>query len=442
MKRSSQFYKPKDYVEQLVFDPLPGKMVTRWCIGLMILLVLTLVLPWTQTVRASGKLTTLRPQDRPQEIHSIIAGRIEEWYVQEGQFVHRGDTIVRLSETKEKFLDTALIERIQEQVAAKEGSQSSITLKIEALKRQIGALQTSRELSRNKAENKLRQAQFKIVADSSDLVASMADYEIASVQLLRADSLLRKGLISMVDHERRKLKVQESNAKRISLENKLLAARNEMLNASIEISSIEAEYLDKVSKAESDMNSTLSYLYETEGELSKMNNEYVSMQLRRGFYMVTAPQDGYVVQARVQGVGETVKEGDVIITIVPNKPQLAVELYVEAMDIPLLKVGQNVRLQFDGWPALVFSGWPSTSFGTFGGKVAVIDNMDTKGRYRILVVPDSEDVAWPEQVRMGSGARGWLLLKDVAAGYEIWRQINGFPPEYTGETSQKEIKEK
>ncbi|MGL4599488.1 MAG: HlyD family secretion protein, partial [Bacteroidia bacterium] len=391
MKRSSSFYKPKDYAEQLIFDPLPGKMVTRWCIGLMILLLLTLALPWTQTVGASGKLTTLRPQDRPQEIHSVIAGRIEEWYVQEGQFVKRGDTIVRLSETKEKFLDTALIDRIKEQVAAKEGSQSSITLKIDALKRQIGALQTSRVLSMSKAENKLRQAQFKIAADSSDLVAAMTDFEIASAQLLRADSLLRKGLISMVDHERRKLKVQESNAKRISLENKLLGARNEMLNASIEISSIEAEYLDKVSKAESDMNSTLSYLYETEGELSKMNNEYVNMQLRRGFYMVTAPQDGYVVQARVQGVGETVKEGDVIITIVPNKPQLAVELYVEAMDIPLLKTGQHVRLQFDGWPALVFSGWPGTSFGTFGGRVAVIDNMDTKGRYRILVVPDTAD---------------------------------------------------
>ncbi|MGL4596452.1 MAG: biotin attachment protein, partial [Bacteroidia bacterium] len=79
---------------------------------------------------------------------------------------------------------------------------------------------------------------------------------------------------------------------------------------------------------------------------------------------------------------------------------------------------------------------------TFGGRVAVIDNMDTKGRYRILVVPDTADVVWPEQIRMGSGARGWLLLNDVSAGYEIWRQINGFPPEYTGETTPKEIKEK
>jgi hypothetical protein len=31
---------------------------------------------------------------------------------------------------------------------------------------------------------------------------------------------------------------------------------------------------------------------------------------------------------------------------------------------------------------------------------------------------------------MGGGANGIALLKDVPIYYELWRNINGFPPEY------------
>jgi hypothetical protein len=102
------------------------------------------------------------------------------------------------------------------------------------------------------------------------------------------------------------------------------------------------------------------------------------------------------------------------------------------MDIPLLRVGRRVRLQFDGWPALVFSGWPGTSFGTFGGVVAVIDNIDSQGQYRILVTPDPAHEAWPKLLRVGSGVYGWALLDNVPIWYELWRQVNGFPPDYVG----------
>jgi hypothetical protein len=70
--------------------------------------------------------------------------------------------------------------------------------------------------------------------------------------------------------------------------------------------------------------------------------------------------------------------------------------------------------------------------------VKVIDRIDTKGKYRILVVPDPADEPWPEQVRVGSGAYGWALLKDVPIWYEMWRQLNGFPPDYMGDAKQPE----
>ena len=58
-------------------------------------------IPWTQNIRARGNVTTLKPDQRPQTIHSVIAGRIEKWFVQEGDFVEKGDTILFISEVKE-----------------------------------------------------------------------------------------------------------------------------------------------------------------------------------------------------------------------------------------------------------------------------------------------------------------------------------------------------
>jgi len=47
-----------------------------------------------------------------------------------------------------------------------------------------------------------------------------------------------------------------------------------------------------------------------------------------------------------------------------------------------------------------------------------------------LVAEDVNDKPWPKLLRMGGGANGIALLKDVPIYYELWRNINGFPPEY------------
>ena len=52
------------------------------------------------------------------------------------------------------------------------------------------------------------------------------------------------------------------------------------------------------------------------------------------------------------------------------------------------------------------------------------------GKYRMLVAEDPDDHPWPEELRPGSGAMTLTLLKDVPIWYELWRQFNGFPPDY------------
>ena len=166
------------------------------------------------------------------------------------------------------------------------------------------------------------------------------------------------------------------------------------------------------------------------------------MQIRNEQYQVIAPQDGYVVRALQAGLGETIKEGEAVVTIMPSESDIAVEMYVRAMDVPLLSQGREVRIEFDGWPALQFSGWPSASVGTFGGRVQVIDYVNSKGgEFRILVTPDEKDEPWPKQLRQGSGIKGWVMLDDVPVWYELWRQLNGFPPSLYEEPLEEKMSE-
>ncbi len=415
---------------------------------LIILFFIVLFLPWTQNIRARGSVTALNPGQRPQNIHSAIAGRIEKWYINEGQNVAKGDTIVFISEIKDAYFDPELIKRTENLLKNKQLSVVSYQDKVQALDNQIQALERLLSLKLNQAKNKLEQAKLKISTDSMDLIAAKRAYEIAEEQLIRMEKLYQDGIKSLTDLETRKIKVQDTKAKMIYEENNFQSTVNDYLNAQIEITSIQNDYRDKLSKAQSDRFSALSALYETENEVTKLQNTLTNYTVRRGLYFITAPQDGFISRAITLGVGQTLKEGEIIATIVPNNFQVAAEIYIEPLDLPLVQPGQHARLIFDGWPNIVFSGWPNVSQGTYGATVFAVDNnISPNGKFRVLLVPDTTDVDWPNAVRMGSGVVGMALLKNVPVWYEIWRQFNGFPPDYYiesagGEKEKEEKKEK
>jgi len=408
-----------------------GVVLKKVLIGLFSFLFVLMFLPWTQNIRSNGKLTALRPDQRPQTVQAIIDGRIEKWFVQEGDHVQKGDTILHISEIKAEYLDPDLLKRTDKQLKAKESTADSYRDKVTALEKQIDALQRTAKLKISQAENKRTQAEFKVQSDSMDLIAAETNATIAEKQYQRLENLYNDGLKSLTDLENRKNKMQMASAKLISAQNKLLTSRNELLNAQIHLRTVSVEYEKDIAKAESDKFTALSALFDTEGAVNKLKNTYSNYIIRNGMYYILAPQSGYITKAIKTGLGENIKEGTPLLSIMPENYDLAVELYVEPIDLPLIEKGQDVRIQFDGWPAIVFSGWPNTSYGTYGGRVFAIDRfISDNGKFRVLVVPDPNDHAWPDALRIGGGTNNMMLLKDVAIWYELWRQINGFPPDY------------
>lgn len=407
--------------------------------------VIVLFLPWTQNISGSGSVTTLKPNQRPQTIQSVISGRIEKWYVKEGDFVQKGDTIMFISEIKEDYFDPNLVQNTKNQMTAKKSALESYSSKVGVLSTQIQSIENERKLKTEQANNKIKQAVFKIKSDSIDLVAVKTQVKIANIQFARATQLNKEGLKPMTDVEEKRLKLQEVDAKIITQENKLLTSKNEYINAKVEINRIDAEYSEKVAKAKSDQFTALSNQFDTEAQVNKLKNQYANYSIRNGLYYIKAAQNGYVNRAIQAGIGETIKEGTPIATIMPSSYDVAVETFVNPVDLPLIKKGEKIRVWFDGWPTIVFSGWPDMSYGTFGGQIVAIENfISDNGKFRVLIAPDPLEDKWPSQVRVGSGAQTIALLNTVPVWFEIWRVLNGFPPDYykTNAESSKESKEK
>jgi multidrug resistance efflux pump len=407
------------------------KILNKIILYVSIIGVIILFLPWTQNISGSGAVTTLKPNQRPQTIQSAIAGRIEKWYVQEGDFVKKGDTILFISEIKEDYFDPNLVQNTKSQVDAKRLAGESYGGKVTSLSAQINAIENERVLKLQQAQNKIRQGILKVQSDSMDLEAVKTQIKIANTQFNRSVTLNKEGLKPLTDVEEKRLKLQEVEAKIITQENKLLASKNELINTKVEINRISAEYAEKSSKARSDQFTALSSQYDTEAQVNKLQNQYVNYQIRNGMYYIKAPQDGYVNRAIQSGLGETIKEGTQIVSIMPAKYDIAVETYVSPTDLPLIHKGEKVRIWFDGWPTIVFSGWPNMSYGTFGGKIVAIENfISPNGKFRVLIAPDEKEDAWPKQISIGSGAQTLALLDNVPIWFELWRTLNGFPPNY------------
>ncbi|GER58068.1 HlyD family secretion protein [Patiriisocius marinus] len=420
-----------------VFKSKYNNLFSRFLGVFAIIVIIILFLPWTQNVSGNGFVTTLTPDQRPQTIQSPIPGRLEKWFVKEGDFVTKGDTILFISEIKTEYQDPRLVERTNQQRDAKSRSVGSYKEKIKALENQVGALTNERQLKLSQAQNKLKQSRYKVKSDSIDFQAAKTNLEIAQRQFDRTVTLQNEGLKAMTDVESKRLKLQETQAKLIGQENKLLASKNEIINAQLEINRISAEYADKISKSRSDRFTAESNQFEAEAQVSKLENQSANYEIRNAMYYITAPQNGYINKAIKGGLGETFKEGERLVGIMPSNYDLAVETFVDPIDLPLMHIGENVRIQFDGWPAIFFSGWPNASFGTYAGKVVAIETfISENGKFRMLIAPDTEENEWPKNVRVGSGAYTISLLEDVPIWFEIWRQLNGFPPNYyTPETT-------
>jgi len=181
------------------------------------------------------------------------------------------------------------------------------------------------------------------------------------------------------------------------------------------------------------------------GELADSENNLTNSEInlsRQRMQKVTAPRDGVIHRLPINSQSQVISQGQQLLVIVPDTDSRAVELWVDGRDAPLIVQGGEVRLEFEGWPAIQVAGWPEVNIGTFKGQVSFVDPTDNGlGSFRVMVTPTKEE-KWPSArfLRQGVSAKAWVILNEVSVGYELWRLVNGFParlPQGVSTTMQK-----
>ncbi len=389
-----------------------------WNLGLLFLvaLVALLFLPWQQFIRGAGKVVALDPLERLVNVESPLGGRVLKSYVVEGQSVDAGDLLFEITDN-----DPQLMANLQAQRLEAVARRDAATQRLASIESQLAQIVRSVRLGIEAAQTRL---------DAAEYAARTAALQYERIRALHEDA---RGLAS-----RRELELATLDRDRTAAE--LVRARADRERADTDgqasLNSLEASR----ESARSDLASARQALTSYDIQIN-----------RTEMLQVTAPRAGTVF--RVQATdGMFLSSGSPLCTIIPETDSRMVELWVDGNDMPLIQArevdeegrvirpGSPARLQFEGWPAIQFVGWPSVAIGTFGGEVLLVDPTDDgRGRFRVLVAPapdvverrgQTTEIRWPGNrwLRQGVRANGWVLLQRVPLWYEVWRQLNGFPP--------------
>lgn len=402
----------------------PLRSAKRLGIAFAGFLVFAALAPWRQNVSGTGQVYAFAPDERPQLIEATISGVVVRWHAVEGQVVQEGELLVELADN-----DPERIVRLELQEDAAVERLAAYRAQAEAYRERMEALRRSQDAQVSAARAEVRVAFDTLSGQRELLVAAEARVRANDTQQARVSDLAAEGLASQRERELASLGATDAQAS--------LRAARAQVNATEARLGVARASLERVqATTDADLRAAAASLSSAETQVASARSELAQVESRlaqQSAQLIRAPRAGVVQRVLTQQGGAQVSPGTVLAQLVPLTESRSVHLFVDGNDAALVSPGREVRLQFEGWPAVQFAGWPSVAVGSFAGRVAFVDSSDDgHGDFRVVVVPDEHAEPWPDPtfLRQGTRAKGWLLLDEVTVGFEFWRQLNGFPPRY------------
>ena len=435
-------------------------MAVLLMVGLAATVVLMAVAPWQQNVKGTGSVINFNPTVRPQPVEAPISGRVMRLGegIREMALVEKGQLIAELSD-----LDPDRLDRLRTNLESERAARRSAEDALVAAQSELRQAKTAVEVYRGNVET-LKAVRREAVATAESYVQAAKEKKAAAEQLINDRQAILDQL--KLDYERQKTLNAEGIAgdrKFQAIEQQYRSAQAALAKAQADLRAAEADVIAKekeretkdasaqasvevaeatLANAEARVQSATAGVASAEQSLQKatvtLTNAETAVR-RQENQDVVAPIGGYLVALYTDAGGSIVKEGEPIARIVPESDDRVVEIWLDGNDAPLVQPGRHVRLQFEGWPAIQFAGWPSVAVGTFGGEVLSVDATDNgRGMFRMLVKEVSGvdkqtglvEEPWPQGrfLRPGVRANAWVLLDTVPLWWEVWRNLNGFPP--------------
>jgi adhesin transport system membrane fusion protein len=301
------------------------------------------------------------PSSKVQVIQNLEGGIVSEIFVREGQIVDKGDTLLRLDDTR--FLSNqgeteadrlALVARIERLSAEAEGRAPVLAEEImrdaPRLAEDELALYRSRQ-QRLQGEQRtlgeqLRQKEQELAEFRSKAAQYRSSLGLLQQELNMSQPLVASGAIAEVEMLRLRRSAVEMRG---SLEATNLAIpRAEAAMAEIKSKMQESEVTFR--------SDALKELNETRTQLQKITATSVAIQDKVTRTTVTSPVRGVIKQLKVNTIGGVVQPGSDMLEIVPLDDSLLIEAKVRPQDVAFLHPGQKAMVKFTAYDYTIYGG--------------------------------------------------------------------------------------
>lgn len=397
------------------------------------------VSPWTQTVHGTGRAIAFNPVQRAQFVISPIEGRVKKWHVVEGDRVKAGQLLVELVDN-----DPLILERLREQETLALQRLTLADGRVLDQQNRLAFVKGEREVLLAEAGYRIEQAEAQVLVVKQELQQSAFNLRREELAYERLSKLSKSAVGEVVSGDA----VEEAERKRdlAKAQVPLVEARQKLAERTSDGAKAQRDATDKrTSGLIQTEEAAVKAAKSEQASVRQQYNMIRSQVERQSNQRIHAAVDGVIfrVLANAEAGGQLVRAGERLAMLVPDvkavtpdrtgdhHPGIVAELTIDGNDLPLVRVGDRVLLQFEGWAAVQFAAYPEAAAGTFEGRVYLVDPTadGVGGRFRVLVEP-APGATWPDEqfLRQGVRAQGWIILKEVMLGYEVWRLLNGFPP--------------
>ncbi|SHN24870.1 membrane fusion protein, adhesin transport system [Pseudomonas asturiensis] len=353
------------------------------------------------------------PSSKVQVIQNLEGGIVSEIFVREGQVVSKGDTLLRLDDTRfmssrgesevDRLTLTAQVERL---AAEAEGRALTLPADVTSSAPQVAADEQALYQSRQRrlaseqrtlneqlrqktqelAEARSRQEQFR---NSLGLVQQELDMSVP---------LVGSGAVSPVEILRLKRSAVEIRGSMNA--NTLAIPRAEAAISEIRSRVQESELAFRADAARE--------LNEKRNDLARISAGRIAIDDRMSRTTVMSPVRGIVKTLNVNTIGGVVQPGSDLLEIVPLEDNLLIEAKVRPQDVAFLHPGQKAMVKFSAYDYTLYGGLPARL--ELIGADTITDDKDNSF-YLIQVRTDSN--------HLGSASKPLLIIPGMIATVDI-----------------------
>ena len=323
----------------------------------------------TDDAQVDGYLTTIAPK---------VKGQVTAVYVDDNQFVHKGDVLVQLDDRDLRAAAQQASAAYQQAIASHSAAAISVPQQAQLTSAQIAQANAGI----GQGQSGIQTAQAALIAAQAQLSAAQASLVKAQHDEQRSKMLVASGAISQSEADATWAAYQSALAARNAAAESVRQAQAGLDRAQAQLQANAAELV----QAQAGVDTTKikqAQANTSEAQVAAARANLDAAKLQLSYATIKAPLNG-IVSKRSVNVGDYVSSGQALLAIVDQK-NIWVTANLKETQMTNVRVGQPVAIKIDAYPREKFSGTVQSIAPATGSTFALIPPDNASGNYTKVV---------------------------------------------------------